>query len=187
MPNCSMSIFKTNGKRHTAESYAMMTADRLVHYDPSISDSETIASARALENRIMAVILPHHAVVQDGEATALKAGGGMDRLGTRYNPAEHVDLDAVTAAVIACANGTPWEPIWADPQVQTNIRIDLGDMFATNMHVERGWHADENIHDPRAKAFKAALGAQPDETGTGNAPVAEGENTGVIAADPATI
>jgi hypothetical protein len=113
--NGSKTFMITNhASNHSAEDWAVATADHLVHVkDGSINQ----AAALRLELAIIDILTPHHENVK-GKA----------------------DIEAVTnvsfGQIIAASVGTPFETLWADEAVQKQIRDTLFSHFSTSAELE---------------------------------------------------
>ena len=145
-------VMKTDGGSHPPEKWAEVTASQIVQIAESAPEGRS-AEARALRDKIVAVLTDHHGRAQDKEKAAL-AEHGHARLGHDLDPSEHID-DALPA-VVAAANGTSFAEHFARPDVQDYLRRVLHKDFGTAMHIERSWHADRNPDAPEAAAFRGA-------------------------------
>lgn len=159
MPNGSIGFMNTPKGRHSGRSYAMITADRIVAYDPTTASPERIMAARDLELRVANLLIGHHQTILDSERAALKADTARVDPTAPDDPAEHAEIDAVVDLIAAAGEGTEWGPTWASDDGKASIKRLLVDMLKTAMHVERGWHADENPDHPASQARRAALAA----------------------------
>lgn len=158
--NGSQTILITDGGAHPPDTWAMATADHLVHIDPKAPAARQMA-AKKLEMAIAEALIPHHTTVQGAERSALSSVGNAHLL-TDIDPSQH--LDAAVAAVVSASVGTPWEAHFADRGVQDVIRGTLANHFASSQHIERSWHCDRNPGSPAAQAWMAvhAPGAPPE-------------------------
>ena len=144
-------ILITNGGTHSPADWAEATAGQIIEIADHVA-GETRGAAITLQAAIINILAGHHATVQSGEQAKLAAS--HDRLQDEINPEHHLSLEDVVKQVIDAAKGTKWE---ADLAAGAEfLRGLLASHFATNMKVERSWHADRNPDVPQAQAFRAA-------------------------------
>lgn len=109
-------LITNNSNNHSAEDWAVATADHLVHVrDGSINQ----AAALRLEVAIVDVLTPYHALIKS-----------------------KADIETVTNAsfdkVIAASVGTPFETLWSQEDVQKQIYDTLFSHFSTSAELEAG-------------------------------------------------
>lgn len=153
-------VIATDFGPHSAEDLAISTAAQLISVASEASGLNA-AKGRKLELQFIDILEEHHQRVQDHERGQLEEHGDV-RLSDPLDPTEHVDepFDAIIAAAAAVEGARPGTTSaiakhYADPKVQIAVREVLATMFATNMDIERSWHADRNPDGEHAKAFKA--------------------------------
>jgi len=178
-----LGVLATDYGPHPVEKWARMTAwqisNHLIEVDEKDARPEAIAvrEARdALEQRLYAVLKGHHATVQQGERAAI-AKYGYVRLShplraseadRNAGVAEHVDVDAIVAAVVAEAKIHPSILAhFSKPEVQSQVAEIFRKDASSVMDIERDWHANGHTindqgravarddHDPRDPAVQA--------------------------------
>lgn len=143
-------VLTTNGGPHSPEKWAIVTAGQIIQVAATAIGVQAM-DARKLENKIIDILEKHHGKVQTQERGKIKTHGD-ERLSHALDPTEYIDtaLDEIVAA----AKGMLYEPHFSKPETRDYLRNLLGQHFATNMHIERSWHADRNPHSEHAKAFR---------------------------------
>ena len=144
-------ILKTDGGPHSAEAWALVTAEYIVDVDPN-ADATVQVAARNLETKIINALIAHHKAVEDSENAKLAAGGD-DHLATDI--VHDNTVEGALADVLACVVGTPWEAKFADPEMQGKIKYVLNDHFTTNSGVHRDWFIVKNPDGANAQAILA--------------------------------
>lgn len=146
-----MIILKTDNGTHAPDKWARATASHII--DISATAPETkIREAREFEAKLVAILQPHHATVQDGERMGLHRKGGV-HYAVELDPSPHIGdpFDEI----IAASKDYSFAAHFEKPETQDYIRRVLGSHFATAMHIERMWHADTNPHIAEGQAYKA--------------------------------
>lgn len=164
-----VSIMKTSGGPHSAEKWAMTTVGQIMQAVFGIANAETV-SQRKLEIAMLDALEHHHGVVQKHERDQI-AKDGVNRLAHTLDPSNHVDdpiADLVTAtkAVGQVEMADPDNPgqtkkvdvaaHFARADVQEQLKLLIGNHFATSMDIERSFHADRNADHPVAQAYRKA-------------------------------
>lgn len=133
-------FLKTDGGPHSAESWAMATADMLVSV-PAGSSSEVEAQARKLRGKIVDVLERHHGDVARAETEGLAAQGDA-RLA---EPIDHSDKAAdVVSELRNLARGTRWEQAVDAPGFVLAAHDLVRGHLEENARIHRSWHVDRN-------------------------------------------
>lgn len=126
-------VLITNGGPHSAEDWAMATAEAIFQIEPSVNGARLL-QARRLQTEIAELLINHHQSIID-----------MERRNLQRNTQEDFSYGNALAAVQAIAHiakDTPWEDhINGDPWMQTAHHTILNHMQSMQ-HVERSWHRD---------------------------------------------
>jgi len=144
-------VMITDGGPHPSEKWADQTASQIIDIAATAPESK-LMEARAFREKIVEILTPHHAKVQEHERGKLAAS--IEHMVTPLDPSEHID-EAVDA-IIAAAKGLSFEAHFHKPETRAYLVNLIGSHFATAMHIERSWHADRNPDSEHAKAFRAA-------------------------------
>jgi hypothetical protein len=150
----TIGILVTNNGPHPADKWAEATASNIVDIAEHLS-GEKRGAAIKLQASIIDILEGHHSTIQTGERGKI-AEHGHDRLQHELDPAHHLDVDAVTAEIIAASSGTPWEADFAKPETAAHLKELLTKHFKTSMHIERSWHADRNSNTEQTEEFREA-------------------------------
>lgn len=180
-------VLTTNGGPHPADKWARSTAfmisNHLIVVDEKAVSKDAVAVREArdqLNNRLYALLKPHHDTVQRGERAKIKQLGAA-RLSHPLRQsdqvrdkavAEHVDVAAIMKEIVAAADVHPKiKAHFAKTETQDVIRQQVLRDFASAMDIERDWFArgrvvnddgvaKENLdfdpRDPNVKAHKSA-------------------------------
>ena len=138
----------TDGGPHSADKLAGWAAKQigdLIQIDDNSTSAQAVAARKQKPRLILDIadaIEEHHAEVQAAERELL-ATKGTARLSNSLDPRmDHLDaLNNATAAVVACAKGTIFEPGFKGDQIKTAIKGIIGSWFATAIDIERDWVA----------------------------------------------
>ncbi len=144
-------VMITDGGPHPPEKWAEQTASQIIDIAATAPEAK-LKEAREFREKIVAILTPHHAKVQDHERGKLAAS--IERMATPLDPTPHIG-EAVDA-IIAAAKGLSFEAHFQQPETRAYLENLIGSHFATAMHIERSWHADRNPDHPHSKAFMAA-------------------------------
>lgn len=152
-------VLKTDGGPHPADMWAEASANEIANIvvveDQSITDAAK--KARKAKPRfaldLADVLEDWHQKVQDKEKAELKAKG-VARLGEDHGIEDMVE--GAVKDVLACADKTMFAAQFKASQVVAHVKAIVSADMNTVAHIEQSWFADNNLHDPKAKAFKAA-------------------------------
>lgn len=109
-------LITNNSNNHSAEDWAVATADHLVHVrDGSINQ----AAALRLELAVVDILISHHESVKNKADVQTEANESFDK-------------------IIAASVGTPFQALWADEAVQKQIYDTLYSHYATSAELEAG-------------------------------------------------
>ena len=145
-------ILVTNNGPHSAADWASATASHLVAIAQDAAPAVK-AQAVKLEAAVIDILEGHHGTVQAGERQAVASD--LNRMVAPIAPADHLNVDAAVAEIVAAAAQTPWAAAFATPEAQAGIKTTLTSHFGTSMQIERSWAADRNPTHPAAVAFRA--------------------------------
>lgn len=122
----------TDSGPHSPEYWAAITAGQIVH----ASDSNL------LRTKLVAILLPHHRVVQARERSHLIQFGDA-RLNMPFSTAETIrSVDAAVDEIIAAGRAMGYAAHFDQDHVQLHLKRTVAKDFATNMNIERLWFAD---------------------------------------------
>ena len=153
-------ILKTDNGPHSAADWAEATSGFIFTIAENIS-GEKRTSALKLQAAVVDILEKHHDAVQAGERLFIESEHyhGANDLAIH----EHTDLDEAVDEIIKAGQATPWVAEFSAPEMPGKIRDILVSHLASNMHIERSWHADRNPEHPAAIKFKSTFhpGATP--------------------------
>jgi hypothetical protein len=130
----------TNGNNfHPADYHAEVTAEKIVVVGESAS-AETVQASRAFRKAVEAILVKHHAVVENIEQAALAEHGA-----TRYDhDLQQCALDATDDSVLveiaAASRGTILEAHFHRADVQAAILAELHHETRSQINVHRDVH-----------------------------------------------
>ncbi len=158
VPRSRISAFLPDGGRvmitdhgpHPPDLWAQATGEHIVRIGDDVTGTRLLA-ARALQERVIGVLVSHHDAVQQDERGQLAASPAqfqaeLDRTSR---------VDEIIPEIQAAAAGTEWAAHFADPDIVTMLKQEIGRHFATSRDIERGWHANRNPMLPEAMAWRA--------------------------------
>ena len=146
-------ILVTDGGPHSAENWAEATSSHIVSIANTVSGAKRGAAIK-LQGLVVDILEKAHLTVQTGERTKI-AQIGPARLTHELVVAEHISFEDTIAQIVAAAIGSPWQDDFSKPEFAENLRVLLNSHFATNMHIERSYHADRNPDNDASKQFRA--------------------------------
>jgi hypothetical protein len=133
-------ILITNGGTHSADKWAVTTAETIFPLEDTVMVGERLIAAQKLQTKLAEVMSPHHEVVMTDEKTSLQ--DDPSHYNYTVDASHHVD-DAVHE-IVAASEGSPWEDHFAKPEVQAAIHEVVLNHMQSAQHVERLWHAAHN-------------------------------------------
>jgi hypothetical protein len=139
----------TNGGTHPPEKWALTTAEMIFPVADSALVGDHLIAAQRFQLDLAEALVPHHAAVASMEKDKLASVD--DHSATSYELAEH-PADVVKH-VSQLAKGTPWEAHFADPEVLKAVLDVVQDHFASSLHVERLFYADNHPDNAAAQAY----------------------------------
>ena len=142
-------VLITNGGSHTADNWAIATAEMIVQIDPGMVGDRLLA-AEKLKLTIAEALSPHHAKVQADERSKLDANSAY--IMEPHEVEEY--LDGVVKDVVNATKGSPWGAHYTDPTVQLAMRDILASHLRTSQHVERLWFADNHPEHEAVQSYK---------------------------------
>lgn len=146
-----MTLMMTDGGPHPPEKWAAVTVRGVLNIAESAPDA-LLREAREFENKAVAILTKHHALIQDHERAGLVTEG-PDRLASDIDPSGHIP-DAVDD-IIALAKGTSFAAHFDNPETRSYLNQLLHEHFHHSMWIERSWHADTHPDHPLSKVFRA--------------------------------
>jgi hypothetical protein len=141
-------ILITNGGPHPPEKWAMTTAERIFDIGSTIT-GDRLLQAQKFQIAIAEVLLPHHDKIQTTERQ--KLSDNTKNILAPYKVTSY--LDAIMKDIKRIAKGTPWQKHFATPAVVAAVRNVIAGDIATELHVERLWHADHHPEDVESRAY----------------------------------
>lgn len=145
-------ILITNNGTHSAEKWAMTSAEMIFPLDDSHLVGEGLIAAQKFQTSLAELLSGHHKAVIDEEQSSLHANAehfATPRDGSHF-------LDHALSDIVEAAAGTPWEKHFAHLEVQEAVRGVLQNHVDTMQHVERLWHAAHNKSE-HGDAYTAAF------------------------------
>jgi len=145
-------ILVTDGGPHPADKWALHLAEQVVPLS-DVKIGNRPAQALKLQVAVLEAVERHVAAAMAEEQAALKADPA------HFDTPHAVDVYAapVVSAVVACAQGTPWEAHFADPTVVGVITDLVRGHLNSVINIERSWHADRNPAIPEGQAYKTRM------------------------------
>jgi len=151
-------VLTTDGGAHPADMWAEASANEIANI-VIIDDNSTSDAARAARKAkprfaldLADALEVFHEKVQKGEKQALKLKG-TDRLEDDhdYDPI----CEEAVKKVVEIASKTPFAEDFKKPEIQKRVHAILHADMHTVADIERSWHVDKNMHDPKAKKWYA--------------------------------
>ncbi len=155
-------LMMTDGGPHSPETLADWTASQIIDVTAATAAGMSYNEAREFRSRLEKALVEHHALVQDGERSALQTEGSA-RLAQPMPTDLHVPdaADDIMAVVNsrdadgkAAFSGTIRDH-FGRPEARAVLEQLLREHFHENMKIERSWHAIADADHPVAKAFIA--------------------------------
>lgn len=132
-------ILITNGGPHSAEKWAMTTAETIFPLDDTTLIGERLIMAQKFQIQLAEVLANHHGSVMEDEKENLH---DVEHYAKPLDAKEY--LDHVMEEVLAASENTPWKAHFANPELQQVVREAIENHFMTAQHIERLWHAQQN-------------------------------------------
>jgi bacterioferritin (cytochrome b1) len=145
-------VLITNGGSHSADNWAMATAEQIVQIDPGMAGDRLLA-AEKLKLAFAEALAPHHSKVQEQERAKLRNDASY--IVTSYDASEHAD--AALKDIVKATQGTPWLDHYSKSTVQDAVREVLISHLQASQNVERLWHADNNPDCEHVQSFRKLL------------------------------
>ena len=137
-------VLITHGGPHSAEKWAMATAERI--FDITKVAGERVIAARKLQMALAESIISHHDGAQTRERAHLEQAETAEARKNREYTEERDEALAEAVLVIAdvqkAAVGTPWEDHWKDSEVVAAATTIIASDLMSIKHIERSWHTD---------------------------------------------
>ncbi len=146
-----MQLMITDGGPHSPEKWAAVTVRGVIDIAETAPDA-LLREAREFEDKAVATLTRHHALVQDHERNGLSTEGA-DRLASNIDPSGHIP-DAVDD-IIALSKGTSFAAHFATPETREYLERLLHEHFHHSMWIERSWHANAHPDHPLSRLFRA--------------------------------
>jgi|ERR1051325_1298910 hypothetical protein len=143
-------IMITNGGKHTAQQWAMTTADMLV--DASALSGERAIAAERLKLDIAEVLEKHHADNQWLEAERISKDPAY--INEPY-PVVEASADALES-VLYITDHTEWRNHFRKDEVQNALQEIIARHFCSAQLIERQWYASDNPDCPHVQVFNQA-------------------------------
>lgn len=146
-------ILITDNGPHSAEKWAMTSAEELFPMQDAALTGDHLIAAQRFQLDLAELLQDHHGNVQGGEKASLE--NNEDHCDCAIEIDHHV-TDAL-AAVVEKSKGTVWEAHFAKPEVQQAVVKVLNNHFQTSAHIERLWHADTHGDNGIAQKYKKSF------------------------------
>lgn len=123
----------TNGGAHAPDYWARVTASQIIKIGGQ-APAATLRDAEKLEQKIIEILTPHHAKVQEHEKNAIASDGPACQA--------HLHVDDPVDEIIEAAQGSTFADHFNRPEVRDYLARVVHEHFRTSMDIERSWHAD---------------------------------------------
>lgn len=133
-------ILVTNGGKHSADKWAMTTAEMIFPLDNPDLVGERLIAAQKFQTQIAEILSPHHALAMEHEGTRLQADPEHFQQPLDAN----AYLDNIIGDIQNAAKGTPWAAHFLSTEVISIVREIVENHIHTVQHTERLWHAAHN-------------------------------------------
>jgi hypothetical protein len=153
-------LISNNSDHHPPAAWADATAGLigdLIQIDENSTSGEAVKARRIKEKLIPDLadaLTEHHHTVKRHVDNKI-AEHGLDRLSHELEP-EPRHIEDALATVNAVLAKTPFAEHFQRSEVQDALRARLAADLRSVDDIARSWHADRNLHQPEAQAYRQA-------------------------------
>jgi hypothetical protein len=149
----------TDDGPHPPEKWAEVTADHIIAISEQAEETKVVEAQRFRE-KLVDLLTRLHDSTQKNERGQLEAEG-VGRLAAELDPGEE-DLEGPAGEIIQLAAGFSFEDHFQKPETKEHLKNVLRSHHASQVFIERSWHADRNPDSPEAKEFHAKYHPGPE-------------------------